>query len=273
VTCTLGNLPVGSTAVITINVTATTFSAASLSTNTATITSSTAASTSNIPSYPFTVSSISTIQASTAVDLSSFQAFSQSDGSVILEWRTHEESRNLASMSIARMLPAALASILLSSPALLCFCVVPGHSMPPRFIAGLIRIPSAMPRTGLKTWISMARAALMAPLTSSRLPPKSPPRWPLRVLGPAQQPARPRPSRPPPLILPLLWRFRDPVSLSHRQAFRRSALPIIRPSRFRSLRKVGITSPSLSFLPRVSIATPTHARCIFTPKESNSRFS
>jgi uncharacterized repeat protein (TIGR01451 family) len=95
VTCTLGNLPVGSTAVITINVTATTFSAASLSTNTATITSSTAASTSNIPSYPFTVSSISTIQASTAVDLSSFQAFSQSDGSVILEWRTHEESRNL----------------------------------------------------------------------------------------------------------------------------------------------------------------------------------
>ncbi|HYW66301.1 MAG TPA: C25 family cysteine peptidase, partial [Candidatus Dormibacteraeota bacterium] len=32
---------------------------------------------------------------STAVDISSFQAFSQSDGSVILEWRTHEEARNL----------------------------------------------------------------------------------------------------------------------------------------------------------------------------------
>jgi len=29
------------------------------------------------------------------VDISSFQAFAQSDGSVILEWRTHEESRNL----------------------------------------------------------------------------------------------------------------------------------------------------------------------------------
>ncbi len=95
VTCTLGNLAVGSTAVITINVTATTFSAASLSTNTATITSSTAALTSNIPSYPFTASFVSTIQAPTAVDISSFQAFSQSDGSVILEWRTHEESRNL----------------------------------------------------------------------------------------------------------------------------------------------------------------------------------
>ncbi|MGB2679079.1 MAG: C25 family cysteine peptidase [Candidatus Acidiferrum sp.] len=95
VTCTLGNLAVGSTAVITINVTATTFSAATLSTNIATVTSSTAALSSNIPSYPFTVSSISTIQASTAVDISSFQAFSQSDGSVILEWRTHEESRNL----------------------------------------------------------------------------------------------------------------------------------------------------------------------------------
>jgi uncharacterized repeat protein (TIGR01451 family) len=95
VTCTLGNLAVGSTAVITINVTATTFSAASLSTNTATITSSTAPPASNIPSYPFTASFVSTIQAPTAVDISSFQAFSQSDGSVIIEWRTHEESRNL----------------------------------------------------------------------------------------------------------------------------------------------------------------------------------
>jgi uncharacterized repeat protein (TIGR01451 family) len=95
VTCALGNLAVGSTAVITINVTATTFSAATLSTNTATITSSTAALTSNVPNYPFTASFVSTIQAPTAVDISSFQAFSQADGSVILEWRTHEESRNL----------------------------------------------------------------------------------------------------------------------------------------------------------------------------------
>ena len=91
VTCNLGNLAVGSTAVITINVTAVTISTASLSTNKATVTGST----SNIPSFPFTVSSVSAIQYPTAVGISSFQAFSQSDGSVILEWRTLEESRNL----------------------------------------------------------------------------------------------------------------------------------------------------------------------------------
>jgi uncharacterized repeat protein (TIGR01451 family) len=94
-TCNLGNLAVGSTAVITINVTALTISTASLSTNTATITSSSAALTSNVPNYPFTVSSVSTIQYPSAVDISSFHAFSQSDGSVVLEWRTLEESRNL----------------------------------------------------------------------------------------------------------------------------------------------------------------------------------
>ena len=106
VTCNLGNLGVGSTAVITINVTAATFSSSSVpcpgypppgvsSCNTATVTSSTAALTSNVPNYPFNVSSASTIQAPTAVDISSFRAFSHSDGSVVLEWRTHEESRNL----------------------------------------------------------------------------------------------------------------------------------------------------------------------------------
>jgi len=93
--CTLGNLAVGSTAVITINVTALTISTANLSTNTATITSSTAALTSNVPNYPFTVSSVSTIQYPSAVEIASFHAFSQSDGSVVLEWRTLEESRNL----------------------------------------------------------------------------------------------------------------------------------------------------------------------------------
>jgi len=45
--------------------------------------------------YPLYASSVSTIQAPTSVDISSFQVFAQSDGSVILEWRTHEESRNL----------------------------------------------------------------------------------------------------------------------------------------------------------------------------------
>ncbi len=46
-------------------------------------------------SYPLSASAISTIQAPTAVDISSFRAFSQPGGSVILEWHTNEESRNL----------------------------------------------------------------------------------------------------------------------------------------------------------------------------------
>ncbi|HKM82250.1 MAG TPA: C25 family cysteine peptidase [Candidatus Acidoferrum sp.] len=45
--------------------------------------------------YPLYASSVSTIQAPTYVDISSFHAFSQSDGPVVLEWRTHEEARNL----------------------------------------------------------------------------------------------------------------------------------------------------------------------------------
>jgi uncharacterized repeat protein (TIGR01451 family) len=171
VTCTLSNLAVGSTAVITINVTASTFSANSLSTNTAELTTTSLVS--NLPTslgtatnatwagniatftfpiplplgvnslltttgfaptgynvtnapvlsvnaatgvvtvalatnpgtstamgagttnYPLYANAISTIQAPTAVDMSSFRVFSQSDGSVILEWRTHEESRNI----------------------------------------------------------------------------------------------------------------------------------------------------------------------------------
>ncbi len=174
VTCTIPNgLPVGSTVVMNINVTASTFSAASLSTNTAELT--TTSTVSNVPTslgtatnatwsggiatftfptplslgassllttsgftpagynltnvavqsvnaqsgvvtvalatnpgaspatvmgtattnYPLYANSISTIQSPTAVDISSFHAFSQPDGSVILEWHTNEESRNL----------------------------------------------------------------------------------------------------------------------------------------------------------------------------------
>src|SRR5208283_6124616 len=37
----------------------------------------------------------STIQAPTAVDIASFHASAAADGSVVLEWRTQEESRNL----------------------------------------------------------------------------------------------------------------------------------------------------------------------------------
>jgi uncharacterized repeat protein (TIGR01451 family) len=91
VTCNLGDLSVGSTAVVTINVTAVTFSSSSYSTNTATVSSST-----SDPNLANNTSSFtSTIQAPTAVDLSSFRTFQQPDGSVRLVWRTHEESRNL----------------------------------------------------------------------------------------------------------------------------------------------------------------------------------
>jgi uncharacterized repeat protein (TIGR01451 family) len=107
VTCNLGSLSVGSTAIITINVTAATFSSSSASTNTATVTSSTSDPNSANNASSFT----STIQTPTAVDLSAFSAFLQRDGSVRLVWRTHEESRNLGSTSIAKMPPAVIASI------------------------------------------------------------------------------------------------------------------------------------------------------------------
>jgi uncharacterized repeat protein (TIGR01451 family) len=91
VSCNLGSLSVGSTAVVTINVTAVTFSSSSYSTNTATVSSTTADPN---PSNN-TSSFVSTIQASTAVDVSSFNAYAQPDGTVRLIWHTQEESRNL----------------------------------------------------------------------------------------------------------------------------------------------------------------------------------
>jgi uncharacterized repeat protein (TIGR01451 family) len=89
--CTIGSIGVGAQVVVTINVTAATFSSGSLTTNTATVTSST----SDPNSANNTSSAVSTIQAATAVGLASFNAFRQSDGTVLLEWHTHEESRNL----------------------------------------------------------------------------------------------------------------------------------------------------------------------------------
>lgn len=91
VTCNLGSLSVGSTAVVTINVNAAVFSSSTLATNTATVSSSTSDPNSSNNTSTF----VSTIQASTAVDISSFQAYSQPDGSVRLVWHTHEESHNL----------------------------------------------------------------------------------------------------------------------------------------------------------------------------------
>jgi uncharacterized repeat protein (TIGR01451 family) len=103
VTCNLGTLAVGSAAVITISATAVTFSAPSGvpcpgyvfppgvgSCNTAIV------STTSSNVNPVTSSSVgSTIQAPTAVYLSSFQAFPQTDGRVLLKWATQEETRNL----------------------------------------------------------------------------------------------------------------------------------------------------------------------------------
>jgi uncharacterized repeat protein (TIGR01451 family) len=89
--CTLGNMSVGDTIVVTINVNAATFSSSTLSTNTATV----SASTSDPNLSNNTSSFTTTIQASTGVDISSFNAYSQPDGSVRLVWHTQEESRNI----------------------------------------------------------------------------------------------------------------------------------------------------------------------------------
>ncbi|MGB2626054.1 MAG: C25 family cysteine peptidase [Candidatus Acidiferrum sp.] len=91
VNCALGSLSVGSSAVVTINVTANSFSSASLTTNTATVSSTT----SDPNPANNTSTATSTIQSPTAVDIAGFRAYKQTDGSVILEWKTQEESRNL----------------------------------------------------------------------------------------------------------------------------------------------------------------------------------
>ena len=91
VLCSLGSLSVGSSAVVTINVTANTFSSASTSSNTATVSSTT--SDPNLANN--TSTAVSTVQSPTAVDIAAFHAFTEPDGSVLLEWRTQEESRNL----------------------------------------------------------------------------------------------------------------------------------------------------------------------------------
>ena len=91
VNCTLNNMNVGALVIITINVNAATFSSSTTSSNTATVTSTT--SDPNPTNNSSTA--ISTIQAATAVDLTSFRAFTRPGGGVLLEWKTSEESRNL----------------------------------------------------------------------------------------------------------------------------------------------------------------------------------
>ena len=91
VDCALGNVSVGGLVLITINVTANTFSSSTLATNTATV----SATTSDPNLTNNTASVTSTIAAPTAVQLASFRAFPRQGGGVLLEWKTREEIRNL----------------------------------------------------------------------------------------------------------------------------------------------------------------------------------
>jgi uncharacterized repeat protein (TIGR01451 family) len=91
VTCNLGTMSVGQVAVISISVNATTFSSASLATNSVTITHGESDPNSANNTATFT----STIQAPTAVQLASFRAVRLSAGGALVEWKTREEIRNL----------------------------------------------------------------------------------------------------------------------------------------------------------------------------------
>jgi uncharacterized repeat protein (TIGR01451 family) len=91
VNCTLSSMNVGGLVIITINVTAASFSSATLSSNTATVTSTT--SDPNATNNSSTA--ISTIQSATAVQLTSFRAQTMAGGGVLLSWQTSEEARNL----------------------------------------------------------------------------------------------------------------------------------------------------------------------------------
>jgi uncharacterized repeat protein (TIGR01451 family) len=91
VTCNLGTLGVGAVVIITINVNAAMFPTASPVANTATVNANT--SDPNLANNSSTVNS--TIQSSTAVQLTSFRALARREGGVLLEWHTREEIRNL----------------------------------------------------------------------------------------------------------------------------------------------------------------------------------
>ena len=145
VTCTLGNLSVGSSVLITINVTANTFSSASLSSNTATVSSTTGDP--NLANNSSTA--LSTIQSPTAVDISSFHASRQPDGSVLLEWRTQEESRNLG-FHIYREQASGRQRI---SPSLIAGSALLLRGSQPQHAAKLYRWVDSNPPRGGVYWI------------------------------------------------------------------------------------------------------------------------
>jgi len=90
VSCNLGSINPGGLVIITINVTANTFSSATTASNTATVSATTGDP--NSTNNSSTV--ISTIQSPTAVQLVYFRAIPRSNG-VLLEWKTRDEVRNL----------------------------------------------------------------------------------------------------------------------------------------------------------------------------------
>ena len=102
VSCNIGTLSVGGLAIITINVSAATFSSGGTPCATingvpyAVCNTATVASTTSDPNLTNNSSTAnSTIQSPTAVQLSSFRAQTRAQGGVLLEWRTQEEIRNL----------------------------------------------------------------------------------------------------------------------------------------------------------------------------------
>lgn len=98
VTCPIGAMSVGQVVVITINVTASSFTSSTVtcngqqfnSCNTATVTTTT-----SNPNPTPSSSAGSTLQAPTAVQLSSFKVVPRPEGGVVVEWHTREEIRNL----------------------------------------------------------------------------------------------------------------------------------------------------------------------------------
>ena len=157
VNCSLGNLGVGSIAVITINVIASTFGSSTVPCNGST-TYFTACNTATVTTgttnpNPTTSSGVgSTIVAPNVVDISSFRAFSQPDGSVQLVWRTHEESRNLG-FHIYREDGAGRQRI---SPSLIAGSALLLRGTKPQHAAKAYRWVDSHPTAGASYWIEDA---------------------------------------------------------------------------------------------------------------------
>jgi uncharacterized repeat protein (TIGR01451 family) len=145
VVCSLGSLSVGSSTLVTINVTANTFSSSSLSNNTATV----SATTSDPNLLNNTSTATSTIQSPTAVDIAAFHAYAQADGSVILEWRTQEESRNLG-FHIYRGQSGGRQRI---TPSLIAGSALLLRGSQPQHAAKVYRWIDALPSAGTGYWI------------------------------------------------------------------------------------------------------------------------